>query len=122
MKWVDHGQGQRSVQLFQPVWSPGGSKAFLEARAADNKDEWLLALDTATGKTRVLSHDHDDTWVKRESFTNPGMSTAPGWMNNGREIYFVSERTGYAQIYAVGWDGGEPRALTSGKWEVLGLR
>ena len=122
VKWVDHGQGQRDVQLFQPVWSQDGSKVFVEARAADNKDEWLLALDPATGKTRVLSHDHDDAWVRRENFANPGLSTAPGWMKSGRDIYFVSERTGYAQLYAASWDGGEPRPLTSGKWEVLGLR
>ena len=123
LKWVDHGQGQRDVRMFQPVWSDDGSKAFLLARAADNKDEWLLALDPATAKTRVLAHEHDDAWVKGAGFGGPGaVSTGPGWMKNGREIYFVSERTGYAQLYAVAWDGGEPRALTSGKWEVLALK
>ena len=121
-KWVDHGQGQRNVQLFSPVWSEDGTKAFLLARAADNKDEWLLALDPASGKTRVLAHDHDDAWVKGAGGGNPGLSTAPGWMKNGSEIYFVSERTGYAQLYAASWDGGEPRPLTEGKWEVLGVR
>ena len=45
-----------------------------------------------------------------------------GWLKNGREVYFQSERTGYAQLYAVAFDGGEPRALTSGKWEVLAVR
>jgi len=122
VKWVDHGQGQRDVQMFQPVWSEDGSKAFLLARAGDNKDDWLLALDPATGKTRVLAHDHDDAWVKGAGPQIPGISTGPGWMGDGREVYFVSERTGYAQLYAVSWDSGEPRPLTSGKWEVLGLR
>jgi dipeptidyl aminopeptidase/acylaminoacyl peptidase len=120
LKWVDHGQGQRDVQMFQPTWSDDGSKAFLLARADDNKDEWLLALDPATAKTRVLAHEHDDAWVKGAGPNTA--ATGPGWMKNGREIYFVSERTGYAQLYAVSWDGGEPRALTSGKWEVLALR
>ena len=53
----------RDVQLSQPVWSEDGTKAVLLARAADNKDRWILALDEATGKTRVLAHDHDDAWV-----------------------------------------------------------
>jgi dipeptidyl aminopeptidase/acylaminoacyl peptidase len=43
-------------------------------------------------------------------------------MKNDRELWFRSERTGYAQLYAVAYDGGEPRALTSGKWEVLAVR
>ena len=40
------------------------------ARAADNKDRWILALDEATGKTRVLAHDHDDAWMD-----GPGVQT-----------------------------------------------
>ena len=144
MKWVDHGQkaapaapgsapptpnpehggrgphaagpAEREVYLSVPVWSEDGSKAALLGRAADNKDRWIFALDPATGKTRVLAHDHDDAWIG-----GPGAFTL-GWMKNGREVYFQSERTGYSHLYAVAWDGGEPRALTSGNWEVLAMR
>src|SRR5579871_3185985 len=141
VKWVDHGQRttppdassqrmgteregaaltvrtptpqERDVQLGQPVWSEDGTKAVMMARAADNKDRWLLALDPATGKTRVLNTDHDNAWVG-----GPGSQTL-GWMKNDREIYFQSERSGYSHLYAVAVEGGEPRALTSGKWEVV---
>jgi len=134
VKYVDHGQKaaasegsgggggrnagppEREVQLFAPLWSEDGSKAVVMARAADNKDRWILALDPATGKTRVLSNDHDNAWVD-----GPGANTI-GWMKNGREVYFQSERTGYSQLYAVSFDGGELRALTSGNWEVTGVR
>ena len=54
-----------------------------------------LALDPATGKTRVLATDHDDAWVG-----GPGANTL-GWMKNDREVYFQSERTGYSHLYAV---------------------
>jgi len=140
--WVDHGQRRtpppagatpptaregapptrspapqdREVQLSMPLWSDDGTKAVLSARAADNKDRWIFALDPATGKTRVLVHDHDDAWIG-----GPGANTL-GWMKNDREIFFQSERTGYAQLYAVAFDGGDPRPLTSGNWEVLSVR
>ncbi len=107
---------EREVELAMPVWSEDGSKAALLGRSADNKDRWIFALDPATGKTRVLAHDHDDAWID-----GPGAFTL-GWMKNGREVYFQSERTGYSHLYAVAWDGGEPRALTSGNWEVLAVR
>ena len=107
---------ERDVQLAMPVWSEDGSKAALLGRSADNKDRWIFALDPATGKTRVLAHDHDDAWID-----SAGAFTL-GWMKNGREVYFQSERTGYSHLYAVAWDGGEPRALTSGNWEVLAVR
>jgi dipeptidyl aminopeptidase/acylaminoacyl peptidase len=123
VKWVDHGQKAegtdappRDVQLSQPVWSDDGSKAVLLARAADNKDRWILALDEATGKTRVVAHDHDDAWLD-----GPGSNTL-GWMKYDREIYFQSERTGYSHLYTASFEGGgEPKALTSGQWEVDGV-
>jgi dipeptidyl aminopeptidase/acylaminoacyl peptidase len=144
VKWVDHGQKsappnpqtqktetglengaqasrtptpqERDVQLGQPVWSEDGTKAVILARAADNKDRWILALDPATGKTRVLASDHDNAWVG-----GPGGTTL-GWLKNGREVYFQSERTGWSHLYAVPFEGGETRALTSGNWEVLDVR
>jgi dipeptidyl aminopeptidase/acylaminoacyl peptidase len=107
---------ERDVRLLEPVWSQDGSKAVILARAADNKDRWILALDPATAKTRVLAHDHDDAWVG-----GPGGNTI-GWLQNDREVYFQSERTGYSHLYAVAFTGGEPRALTAGKWEVNSVR
>ena len=104
------------ADLQLPVWSEDGTKAVLLARSVDNKDRWILALDAATAKVRVLANDHDDAWLG-----GPG-SNALGWMQGDREIFFQSERLGYSHLYAVSWDGGAARALTSGNWEVLDAR
>jgi dipeptidyl aminopeptidase/acylaminoacyl peptidase len=110
--------GDRDVQLGLPIWSEDGTKTVISARAADNKDRWILALDPATGKTRVLIDIHDDAWVGGPQ----GTGNLLGWMKNDREVFFQSEKTGYSHLYAVAFDGGEPRALTAGKWEVLDAR
>jgi dipeptidyl aminopeptidase/acylaminoacyl peptidase len=133
-KWVDHGQKQttspgdsqtakasaegrdRDVQLSQPVWSDDGTKAVLQARSADNKDRWVLALDPATGKTRVIFADHDDAWVN-----SPG-GFQLGWMKDNNRVYFLSERDGYSHLYTAAFDNGDVKQLTSGKWEVTGVQ
>ncbi len=124
MKWVDHGQravvqsadaktpADRDVQLSEPLWSDDGTKAVVDARALDNKDRWIFALDEDTGKTRMVAHDHDDAWID-----GPGSDTL-GWMKSDQDVYFQSERTGYSHLYTVPFAGGEARALTSGQWEV----
>lgn len=133
-KWVDHGQKQspasadsqtaksgaeakdREVQLSQPVWSEDGAKAVLQARSADNKDRWILALDVTTGKTRVLFTDHDDAWIN-----GPGTFLL-GWLKDNQRIYFQSERDGYAHLYTIHDDGSDLQQLTSGTWEVTGVQ
>lgn len=106
----------REIQLSAPVWSEDGTKAVMSARAVDNKDRWILALDPSTGKTRTLFTDHDDAWIG-----GPGAFTL-GWLGNSKDVYFQSEKTGYSHLYLVGYEAGEPRALTSGNWEVQTVR
>ena len=126
VKWVEHGQTiapekgttpiERPAQLSAPIWNEEGTRAVLQARAADNKDRWLLSLDPASGKTKVLVSMHDDAWINQL-----GASTL-GWLKNGQEIYYQSERDGYAHLYKVSADGGEAQQLTSGKFEVTGVQ
>lgn len=106
----------REVQLSQVQWSEDGKNAALLARAADNKDRWVLLLDPATGKTRVLASVHDDAWVD-----GPGANTL-GWLPDNTTVYFESERDGWAHLYTVSISGGAPKQLTSGQFEVSDVR
>jgi dipeptidyl aminopeptidase/acylaminoacyl peptidase len=105
-------QRDRDVQLAQLQWSEDGKNAVLMGRSVDNKDRWVMLLDAATGKTKVLATVHDDAWVD-----GPGANTL-GWLPDGAHVYFESERDGFAQLYSVSIDGGEPTQLTSGQFEV----
>ncbi|HEX7721549.1 MAG TPA: prolyl oligopeptidase family serine peptidase, partial [Pyrinomonadaceae bacterium] len=106
----------RDVQLAQLQWSEDGKNAVLMARAADNKDRWVMLLDPATGKTKVLATVHDDAWVD-----GPGAGTL-GWLPDNTHVYFESERDGFAHLYSVSITGGEPAQLTSGSFEVSDVR
>jgi dipeptidyl aminopeptidase/acylaminoacyl peptidase len=106
----------RDVQLSQLQWSEDGKNAILMGRAADNKDRWVLLLDPATGKTRVLATAHDDAWVD-----GPGAFTL-GWLPDNGRVYFESERDGWSHLYSVSIDGGEPKQLTAGPFEVSDVR
>ena len=109
-------QRDRDVQLSQLQWSEDVKNAVLMGRAADNKDRWLMLLDAATGKTKVLATVHDDAWVD-----GPGAFTL-GWLPDNAHVYFESERDGFAHLYSVSIEGGEPTQLTSGQFEVSDVR
>lgn len=106
----------RDVQLAQVAWSDDGKNAVLMARAADNKDRWIMLLDPATGKTKILATVHDEAWVD-----GPGANTL-GWLPDNTRVYFQSERDGWAHLYSVSSGGGEPTQLTSGQFEVSDVR
>ena len=132
-KWVEHGlkeaapaqppagqnppkEKDRDVQLFNAQWSEDGKNLVALARSADNKDRWVMAIDPATAKVKVLDQLHDDAWIG-----GPGAFSL-GWLPDNRTIYFQSERDGWAHLYSVSIEGGEAKQLTSGKFEVSDVR
>ncbi len=141
-KWVEHGLKQtvpatppqnqqnnsaqnqprekdRDVQLINAQWSEDGKHVALLARSADNKDRWVMLMDPATAKLKILDHLHDDAWIG-----GPGAFTL-GWLPDNQTIYFQSERAekdGWSHLYTVAIDGGEAKPLTSGKFEVSDVR
>lgn len=105
---------ERAVDLESLRWSDDGTAALLSVRSTDNKDWWLMAFDPATATSRVIMHDHDDAWINWD--------TVSGFVPESRTVWFLSERTGWQHLYTVPFEGGEPRALTSGTYEVADVQ
>ena len=91
-------------------WHQDGSQVALMLEAWDNKDRWLATVDLKQ-KTLLNQHRlHDDAWInyKFNSF---------GWLQSSHTLYFLSEHTGFAQLYKKPLNG-KVQALTSGNYEV----
>lgn len=114
--WVELNQGERRVFPVNFLFSPDGKNCLLQARSEDRKDSWLYLLDWNSGKTTVLEQVHDEAWVGPLGLTNVF------WSKDGRRIYYISEKDGYAHLYYLTPDGKEKKQLTSGKFEVRSAR
>lgn len=116
VKWLKHDikakDKERALRFHSPEWSDDGTRLVLHARAEDNKDEWIFAVDPKAATVRTLVAQHDDAWVG-----GPARGDA-GWVPNSNLYYFTGERDSWSHLYTVPFEGGEPKALTSGKWEV----
>jgi dipeptidyl aminopeptidase/acylaminoacyl peptidase len=116
VKWVDYGQGTRTVLPGGVFWSPDGKTCLLAARAEDRKDHWLMALDPSTGKTSVVEQVHDDAWVGDLGLANVF------WWPDSLSVSYISEKDGFAHLYKSSADGKIKTQLTSGRFEVRDAR
>lgn len=105
----------RVLRWGMPELSPDGSLAVTTVRTFDNNDRWLLAIDPATGKTRVLDHLRDDAWVRE--------GASSGWLADGKKYWYLSEADGWMHLYVadVASPGTAAKQLTSGKWEMASV-
>ena len=103
----------RAVTVGGPYWSPAGTHAVVDIRSVDNKDRWLMKLDTLTGDLKLLDRQRDEAWIG-----GPGIGFGRiGWTNE-QVLWYQSEATGYSHLYTINVVTGNRKALTSGNYEV----
>lgn len=103
---------KRDLRWGNPALSPDGSRTAVTVRAVDNTERWLVSVDPATGRTKILDHIKDDAWVR-----DGGM----GWLPDNRRVWFLAEHDGWMHLYTVDATSGARQQLTSGKFEVDGV-
>jgi dipeptidyl aminopeptidase/acylaminoacyl peptidase len=92
------------------VWSDDGHNAAIQLRAIDNKDRWIASLDFAKHALVNQQRLSDNAWINW-NFNDFG------WLKDGRTLWYLSEQSGYSQLYTKPLDGAA-KALTSGSFEV----
>lgn len=91
-------------------WQMDGNQVAFMIEAIDNKDRWIATLDFSTGELDTQHQLHDNAWVNY-------VHNQFGWLPNTQSLYYLSEQTGYSQLYLKSFDGSE-KALTQGEFVV----
>jgi len=91
-------------------WSADGRNVAIQIRAIDNKDRWIATVDFGAHKLVTQHRLTDPAWINW-SFNEFG------WEKDDKTLWYVSEETGYAQLYAKS-PGAKATALTHGTFEV----
>ncbi|NCT66706.1 MAG: prolyl oligopeptidase family serine peptidase [Rhodanobacteraceae bacterium] len=92
------------------AWSADGQSLAIQMRAIDNKDRWIATVDFDHARLVNQHRLTDAAWINWNF-------NEFGWRKDNRTLWYVSEETGYAQLYAK-VPGGKASALTQGTFEV----
>lgn len=95
------------IYLARVNWAPDGKTLYVQRESRDQKRLDLLAVDPATGASRIILTETSKSWIN--------LSNVFRVLKDGSLLWW-SERSGYGHIYRV--DGTHWSALTQGKWMV----
>ena len=98
------------IYLTRVNWSKDGRTLYVQRESRDQKLLDMLAVDPASGASRLLFSETAKTWINLNNDFRP--------LRDGSLIW-GSERTGYHHLYR--WVEGQWTAITQGKWVVTGL-
>jgi dipeptidyl aminopeptidase/acylaminoacyl peptidase len=115
-KYKDKKALPRNVSINSISWNEEGSACIADIFSLDNKDRWLMQLNTSTGKLSLIDHQRDSAWI-----AGPGIgwlaNASSGWIDNNH-FYFQSEASGYAHLYTYDVTTHSIKVLTHGNYEV----
>ncbi|NML04657.1 DPP IV N-terminal domain-containing protein [Sphingomonas sp. G-3-2-10] len=108
---VDLGQ-ETDIYLARVKWSPDAKTLYVQRQNRDQTVLDLLAVDPATGKSRVVFTERsgEKSWVNLSNAFTP--------LKDGSLIWW-SERDGHGHLYR--WKKGKFTQLTKGDWEVFSV-
>ncbi|HET6630519.1 MAG TPA: prolyl oligopeptidase family serine peptidase [Woeseiaceae bacterium] len=102
---------QRPVNVEGIAWNRDGSVAALQLHSVDNKDRWLVTLAPAEGELELQQRLTDEAWINWQF-------NEFGWMPDDRTLWYLSEESGWSQLYTKAIDARRPEQLTSGEFIV----
>jgi dipeptidyl-peptidase-4 len=116
-RWMKVPGDPRNNYIARMEWVPAGkneSKELIIQHLNRLQDTLQVMLgDPQTGQVRTLFADRDSAWVEQFDQLR--------FVNGGKDILWLSERSGWSHLYLVPRAGGTPRALTSGEFDVLNV-
>jgi len=115
--WMKVPGDPRNNYIARMEWVPvkgAGSKELVIQHMNRLQDTLhVMAADAASGEVRTLFTEADPAWVEQFDELR--------FVNGGKDVLWMSERSGWTQLYLMPRGGGTPRALTSGAFDVLGV-
>ncbi len=93
------------------VWSDDGRNAAVQLRTIDNKDRWIASVDFARHALVSQHRLTDPAWINW-NFNDFG------WLKDGRTLWYLSEQSGYSQLFRKPLDGKAAALTPGGKFEV----
>ena len=103
---IDGDSTRAASQIRTVGWSDDGTLALLSANTPDFKWRYIVTVGD-TGRPRVVEALRDSAWI------GGPCNGCMGWLPNGR-VWYVSEATGFAQLYTAGADGSGRTPVTEG--------
>lgn len=138
--YPENGDSSREIYFLNLAWSDDGNKVLFQAISRDNKDRWLLSLNTENLSFSDLENGDEGEDESSGSISdlmapiglNQGQLTLvhhnhdPAWINrlfigaewlpDNESFFFLSEQDGYGHIYL--YDGEDTSQVTEGKFEI----
>ncbi|MEQ1885584.1 MAG: DPP IV N-terminal domain-containing protein [Bryobacteraceae bacterium] len=112
-RWFNVGDTVKSFLIARAGWTPDAHKIWIaRTNRVQNKLE-MLTFDLASGASNVIYREEDPYWINVEG--------DPIFLPDSSGFLWTNERNNHRHLFSYGMNGGKPRQLTEGAYEVSSI-
>jgi len=120
-QWMQVPGDPRNHYLFRLTWTPKAGELLIGRLNRLQNEMTFYLVEAETGKATQMFRDTDPAWINVRD-TRPDLPILQStWLNQGRELVWLSERDGWNRVFALSRDSGKARGLTSGSYDTTSL-
>ncbi len=107
------GDAELGHYVYDVTWSPKGDE-LLYKRTNRKQNKMQFCAANVAGKSRIIIEENQpNSWVENHPFTR--------WMADNQSFLWISERTGFSNLYLANIDGRPLKSITSHPFEVASV-
>jgi dipeptidyl-peptidase-4 len=104
---------------------PSSGNLLIQQLNRKQNDSKLYISEIATGNSKVIQEETDETWVDIFQPGNPytiDFTNSFIWLNENRSILWTSEKDGWRHLYQVSLEGKPEKLITKGNYDIIDLK
>lgn len=113
LNWLELGDATARI-IYEISWSPAEPDLLVHQGADVAQERWIHVAEADSGRVRTVWRD------ARPNRVYPLFRAV--WSGDGERVRFVGDAHDHYRLYELDPDGGKPRILTPGDFDVAGTR
>lgn len=113
-KWVNTPGDLRQNYIVMLEWLENSNELILQYMNRLQNTNQVMIADAKSSAVRTILTEKDEAWIE---LTSPRLR----WIDNGKRFLWMSERSGWQQVYSVSRDGTDVKLVTPGDYDVESL-
>jgi dipeptidyl-peptidase-4 len=125
-RWFEIPGDPRNNYLPRMEWAATSNEVIIQQLNRLQNTNIVMLGDIATGKTRPVLTEKDETWVDIAwgdiDWDKTGLARGDvEWIDDGKRFLWASERDGWRHIWSISRDGSDVKVITPGNFDVISV-
>lgn len=101
-------------------WVKDSKSIILQQLNRKQNSSKIILSDVSTGLSKTIHQEKSEAWIDIKARWNDGDPSGWDWMNNGKEFIWLSEKSGWRQIYSIDLQGNE-KLISQDDFDVINI-